>query len=82
MSSCCIVFLFCIERDFMLPFSDNNQAGVIEAFNYTSRNLVELLYIDNPYFNEQLSQIYSTQLQLNKANLFDTEPPFLTWTCL
>ena len=65
----------------MLPLSDNNQAGVIEAFNSTSRNLVELLYIDNPYFNEQLSQIYSTQLQLNKANSFDTEPPFLTWTC-
>ena len=65
----------------MLPLSDNTQAGVIEAFKSTSRNLVELLYNDNPYFNEQLSQIYSTRLQLNKANSFGTEAPFLTCTC-
>ena len=25
--------LFCYERDFMLSLSDNNQAGIIEAFN-------------------------------------------------
>ena len=31
------VNLFYYERDFMLAFSDNNQAVVIEAFNYTSR---------------------------------------------
>ena len=31
------LFLFCCERDFMLLFSDNNQAYVVEAFNSTSR---------------------------------------------
>ena len=31
------VFLFCYESYFMLSLSDNNQAGVIEAFNSTSR---------------------------------------------
>ena len=35
----------------MLSRSDNNQADVIEAFNYTSRYLDALLNIDNPYSN-------------------------------
>ena len=34
----------------MFSLSDNNQAGVIEAFNSTSRYLDDLLNIDNPYF--------------------------------
>ena len=29
--------LFCYERDLMLSLSDNNQTGIIEAFNSTSR---------------------------------------------
>ena len=28
--------------------------------------------IDNPYFEQMVSQIYPTELQLNKANSFDT----------
>ena len=27
------LFLFCYERDFMMSLSDDNQAGVIDAFN-------------------------------------------------
>ena len=30
------LLLFCYERDFMLSLSDNNQTGIIEAFNSTS----------------------------------------------
>ena len=30
------LFLFFNERDFMLSLSDNNQTGIIEAFNSTS----------------------------------------------
>ena len=60
--------LFCYERDFMLSLSDNNQADVVEAFNSTSRYLDGLLYIDNPYFQQMVSQIYPTEFQLNKAN--------------
>ena len=30
------IFLFCYERDFMLSLSEDNQSGVIEAFNSTS----------------------------------------------
>ena len=33
--------------------------------------------IDNPYFEGMVSQIYTAELQLDKANTFDTEPPFL-----
>ena len=44
------LFLFCYERDLMLSLSDNNQTGIIEAFNSTSRYLNDLLSIDNPYF--------------------------------
>ena len=71
------LFLFCYERDFMLSLSDNNQANIIEAFNSTSRYLDDLLNIDNPYFEQMVSQIYPTELQLNKANSSDTEAPFL-----
>ena len=71
------LFLFCYERDFMLSLSDNNQADIIEAFNSTSRYLDDLLNIDNPYFEQMVSQIYPTELQLNKANFSDTEASFL-----
>ena len=37
------LFLFCYERDFMLSLSDNNQVNVVEAFNFTSRYLDDLV---------------------------------------
>ena len=52
----------------MLSLSDNNQADVVDIFNSTSRYQDELQNIDNPYFEQMASQIYSTELQLNKAN--------------
>ena len=67
------LFLFCYERDFMLPLSDNNQTDIIEPFNSTSRYLDDFLNIDNPYFEQMVGQIYPTELQLNKANSSDTE---------
>ena len=57
-------FLFCYERDFMLSLSDNNQNDIIEAFNSTSRYLDDLLYIDHPYFEQMVGQIYPYELQL------------------
>ena len=39
-------FLFCYERDFMMPLSDDNQADVIDAFNTTSRYLDDILNIN------------------------------------
>ena len=36
-----------------------------------------MLNIDNPYFAQIVSQIYSTELHFNNANLSDTEASFL-----
>ena len=69
------LFLFCYERDFMLSLSENNQSGVIEAFNSTSR------YLDN-FFDSMVNRIYPLELQLNKANVSDTEASFLDYIYL
>ena len=71
------LFLFCYERNFMDSLNHDNQADIIEAFNSTSRYLDDLLNIDNPYFEGMVNQIYPPELQLNKANISDTEAPFL-----
>ena len=68
--------LFCYERDFKLSLSDNNQIDIIETFNSTSRYL-DLLNIDNLYFQQVVGQLYHTDLQLNKANSSDTEALYL-----
>ena len=60
----------------MDSLNHDNQAGVIEAFNGTSRYFDDLLNIGNPYFEGMVKQIYPPELQLNKANTIDTEAPF------
>ena len=60
-----ICFFVCYERDFILFLSDNNQTDIIEAFYSTSRYFDDLLNIDNPYFEQMVGLIYSTELQLN-----------------
>ena len=64
------LFLFCYEGDFMKSLSRENQADIIEAFN--SRYLDNLLNIDNIYFDQTVDRIYPIELQLNRANSFDT----------
>ena len=71
------LFLFCYERDFMMSFSDDKQAEVIDAFNTTSRYLDDILNINNVYFDNLVSQIYPLELQLNKTKTSDTEAAFL-----
>ena len=61
----------------MMSFSGDTQADVIEAFNPTSIYLDELLNIDNSYFEGMVSQIYHSEMQLNKANTSDTKASFL-----
>ena len=56
---------------------DDKQADVIDAFNTTSRYLDDILNIDNVYFDNVVSQIYPSELQLNKVNNSDTEAAFL-----
>ena len=70
------LFLFCYERDSMMSLTDDKQADVIDAFNTTSRYLDNILSINNVYFDNMVSQIYPSELQLNKANTSDTEATF------
>ena len=71
------LFLFRYERDFMLSLSEDCQSDVIEAFNSTSRYLDDILNIDNNFFDSMVNRIYPSELQLNKANVSDTEASFL-----
>ena len=50
---------------------------VIDVFNTISRYLDDILKINNVYFDNMVSQIYPSELQLNKANTSDTEAAFL-----
>ena len=61
----------------MMSLSDDKQADVIEAFNTTSRYWDDILNINNVYFDNMVSQIYPSELQLNKANTSDKEAAFL-----
>ena len=63
------LFLFCYERDFMMFHSDDKQADVID--------LDAILNINNVYFDNMVSQIYPSELQLNIANTSDTEAALL-----
>ena len=71
------LILFCYERDFMKSLSDDKQADVIDVFNTTSRYLDDILNINHVYFDNMVSQIYPSELQLNKANTSDTKVAFL-----
>ena len=71
------LFLFCYERDIMMSLSDDKQADIIDAFNTTYRYLDDILNINNVYFDNLLSKLYPSELQLNKAYTSDTEAAFL-----
>ena len=58
----------------MLSLPENTQCDVIKAFSPAFRYLDDLLYIDNKFFD---SMVNPSELQLNKANLSDTEASFL-----
>ena len=57
----------------MVSLSDYKQAVIIDAFNTTSRYLDDSLNNNNVYFDNIVSQLYLSALQLNKANTSDTE---------
>ena len=61
----------------MMCLSDDKQTDVIGAFNTTSRYLDDILNINNVYFDNMVSQVYPSELQLNKDNTSDTEAAFL-----
>ena len=60
-----------------MSLSDDKQADVIDAFNTTSRYFDDILNINNVYFDNMVSLIYPSELQLNKVNTSDTKDAFL-----
>ena len=62
------LFLLCYERGFMMSFSGDKQADIIEALNTTSR------YVD---FDNMVRKKDPAELQLNKANTSNTDASFL-----
>ena len=61
----------------LMSLSDEKQADVIDALNTTFRYLDDIFNINNVYFDNMVSQIYPSELQLNKANTSDNEVAFL-----
>ena len=61
----------------MVSLSDDKQANIIDAFNTISKYLDDILNIDNVYFDNLVSQIYPSELQLNIANTSDNKTAFL-----
>ena len=70
------LFYYTFKRDFMMSLSDDKQAEVIDAFNTTSRYLDDILNINNVYFDNMVSQICPSELELNKAIPLIKKPHF------
>ena len=62
------LFLFCYEKDFMMSFSADKDAEIIEAFSSTSRYLDGVLNVDNTYFERygQSNLPIRTSIQLGE----------------
>ena len=55
-----------------MSLSFDKKADIIGAFNITYRYMDGILNINDIYFDNMVSKIYSSELQLNKANTSDT----------
>ena len=61
----------------MVSLSDDKQAGAIDALNTTSRYSDDILYINNVYFDNMVSQTNPSELHLDKVSTSDTKAAFL-----
>ena len=68
---------YCFERDFMDSIMKIKLMLSRLLIRLPGRYLDDLLNIDNFYFEGMVNQIYPPELQLNKANITDTEALFL-----
>ena len=71
------LFLFCYDKDLMMTLSDDKQADTIDAFSTTFRYLDDFFFENSIYFDNMVSQIYPSGLQINKATTADPKPRFL-----
>lgn len=72
------LFLYCYESQFMAKLQkDPNKHHLIETFNNTYRYLDDILSLNNPTFSNFITDIYPSELTLNKSNVTDDRCPFL-----
>ena len=60
----------------MMSLSDDKQTDVIGAFNTTSRYLGDISNVNNVYFDNMISQICPSELQLIKPIPLIPKPHF------
>ena len=69
----------------MLSLAEDNQSGVIEAFNSTSRYLDDVLNIDNNFFDSMVNRIYPSELQSQsiryRSLIFGFTFIYIGWFC-
>ena len=66
------LLFFCYERVFMMSLTEDKQDDIVDAFKTASRYLDGILNINYVYFDNMVSQIYLSELKLNKTNTSDT----------
>ena len=78
-TNCADLFIyFCYERDLMLSLSENKHLILFKlSILLLGIWMDDLLNIDNNYFDSVVNHIYHSELQLNMANVSDTEASFL-----
>ena len=64
--------------NFMSNLEKSKRFDLLDKFNDTSRYLDDIFTVDNPEFAEHIPDIYSRELQLNKANTSDKK--HISWT--
>ena len=71
------LFLFCCEGGFVVSLSGDKQADVVDAFGSASGCLDDILNVGDVYFENMVSQMCPSELQLSGASASDTEAAFL-----
>ena len=71
------LFLYTYEKEFIQNLQKQRKNDDLKCFIGTSRYLDDILTIDNPVFEKYKDEIYPQELTLNKANVTNTETPFL-----
>ncbi|KAK3106627.1 hypothetical protein FSP39_023983 [Pinctada imbricata] len=71
------LFLYTYEKEFIQNLQKQRKNDDMKCFIGTSRYLDDILTIDNPVFEKYKNVIYPQELILNKANVSNTETPFL-----
>ena len=60
----------------MMSLSDDGWGDVVDALNTASRYSDDILNINGVWFDNMVGQVYSSELQLSKADASDTEAKF------